>query len=37
MQRQEFQERLREAAEVLEQAPGTATGATAGQREKAAA
>jgi alkylation response protein AidB-like acyl-CoA dehydrogenase len=37
MQRQEFQERLREAAEVLEQAPGTATGATVGPREKAAA
>ena len=37
MQRQEFQERLREAAEVLDQAPGTATGATAEQREKAAA
>jgi acyl-CoA dehydrogenase len=37
MQRQEYQQRLREAAEILEQAPGTATGGTASVREKAAA
>jgi alkylation response protein AidB-like acyl-CoA dehydrogenase len=37
MQRQEYQQRLREAAEVLDQAPGTATGAKTAQREKAAA
>ncbi len=37
MQRQEYQQRLREAAEILEQAPGTATGGTASVRERAAA
>ena len=37
MQRQEYQQRLRAAAEVLEQAPGTATGGDATEREKAAA
>jgi Acyl-CoA dehydrogenase, C-terminal domain len=37
MQRQEYQERLQEAAEVLEQAPGTATGKKVGEKEPAAA
>ncbi len=37
MQRQEYQERLREAAEVLAQAPGAAPGDAADKREKAAA
>ena len=37
MQRQEYQQRLGEAAEVLSQAPGTATGDDATKREKAAA
>ncbi|MEX2253495.1 MAG: acyl-CoA dehydrogenase family protein, partial [Thermoleophilaceae bacterium] len=37
MQRQEYQQRLQAAAEVLEQAPGAATGATAGDEETAVA
>ncbi len=37
MQRQEYQQRLGEAAEVLSQAPGAATGDDARKREKAAA
>jgi acyl-CoA dehydrogenase len=35
MQRQEYQERLKAAAEVLEQAPGAATGDAVGEREGA--
>jgi acyl-CoA dehydrogenase len=37
MQRQEYQERLQLAAEVLEQAPGTATGDAVGEETPAAA
>jgi alkylation response protein AidB-like acyl-CoA dehydrogenase len=36
MQRQAYQERLKAAAEVLEQAPGNATGDPVGDGEKAA-
>jgi hypothetical protein len=35
MQRQDYQERLKAAAEVLEQAPGTPTGDTAGTTQQA--
>jgi len=35
MQRQEYADRLKEAAEVLEQAPGTATGETTGSSRDA--
>jgi acyl-CoA dehydrogenase len=37
MQRQEYQDRLEAAAEVLEQAPGTATGKKVGEKEPAPA
>jgi hypothetical protein len=37
MQRQEYRERLKAAAEVLEQAPGSATGDPVGAEEEQAA
>jgi hypothetical protein len=37
MQREAYQQKLGEAAQVLEQAPGTATGGSATDKEVAAA